>query len=119
MRVGFIGLGIMGASMASNVQEGGHELVVHDLRTEAAKPHLAAGARWARTPREAAEASDVVLTSLPGPPEVEAVALGDDRLLAGLRPGQRTSTCRPTRRPSCAGSTRRSPGGACRCSTLR
>lgn len=88
MRVGFIGLGIMGASMASNVQEGGHELVVHDLRTEAAKPHLAAGARWARTPREAAEASDVVLTSLPGPPEVEAVALGDDGLLAGLRPGQ-------------------------------
>jgi 3-hydroxyisobutyrate dehydrogenase len=88
MRVGFIGLGIMGASMASNVQKGGHELVVHDLRAEAATPHLAAGAVWARTPREVAEASDVVLTSLPGPPEVEMVALGDSGLLAGLSAGK-------------------------------
>ena len=84
MKVGFIGLGIMGASMASNVQKGGHALVVHDLRAEAAKPHLAAGAVWADTPRQVAEASDVVLTSLPGPPEVEAVALGEHGLLAGL-----------------------------------
>jgi 3-hydroxyisobutyrate dehydrogenase-like beta-hydroxyacid dehydrogenase len=86
MKVGFIGLGIMGASMASNVQKGGHALVVHDLRAEAAKPHLAAGAVWADTPRQVAEASDVVLTSLPGPPEVEAVALGEHGLLAGLGP---------------------------------
>jgi 3-hydroxyisobutyrate dehydrogenase len=88
MKVGFIGLGIMGASMASNVQKGGHELIVHDLRPEAAKPHLAAGAVWASTPRQVAEASAVVLTSLPGPPEVEAVALGDHGLLAGLAAGQ-------------------------------
>src|SRR5918996_1640836 len=88
MRVGFIGLGIMGASMASNVQKGGHALVVHDLRAEAAKPHIAAGAVWAATPREVAEASDVVLTSLPGPPEVEAVALGAEGLLAGVRAGE-------------------------------
>jgi 3-hydroxyisobutyrate dehydrogenase-like beta-hydroxyacid dehydrogenase len=88
MRVGFIGLGIMGASMASNVQKGGHALVVHDLRAEAATPHLAAGAVWARTPREVAETSDVVLTSLPGPPEVEMVALGDSGLLAGLSTGK-------------------------------
>jgi 3-hydroxyisobutyrate dehydrogenase len=88
MRVGFIGLGIMGASMASNVQKGGHALVVHDLRAEAATPHLAAGAVWARTPREVAETSDVVLTSLPGPPEVEMVALGDSGLLAGLSAGK-------------------------------
>jgi 3-hydroxyisobutyrate dehydrogenase-like beta-hydroxyacid dehydrogenase len=88
MRVGFIGLGIMGASMASNIQKGGHALVVHDLRAEAATPHLAAGAVWARTPREVAETSDVVLTSLPGPPEVEMVALGDSGLLAGLSTGK-------------------------------
>jgi 3-hydroxyisobutyrate dehydrogenase len=87
MRVGFIGLGIMGASMASNVQKGGHELIVHDLRAEAAKPHLAAGATWASTPRQVAEASEVVLTSLPGPLEVEAVALADAGLLAGLSSG--------------------------------
>jgi 3-hydroxyisobutyrate dehydrogenase len=88
MRVGFIGLGIMGASMASNVQKAGHALVVHDIRTETAKPHLAAGARWADTPRQVAEASDVVLTSLPGPPEVETVALGEQGLLSGMRPDQ-------------------------------
>ena len=88
MKVGFVGLGIMGASMASNVQKGGHELIVHDLRAEAAKPHLAAGAVWASTPRQVAEASDVVLTSLPGPPEVEAVALGEQGLLAGLTAGK-------------------------------
>jgi 3-hydroxyisobutyrate dehydrogenase-like beta-hydroxyacid dehydrogenase len=88
MKVGFVGLGIMGASMASNVQKGGHELIVHDLRAEAAKPHLAAGAVWANTPRQVAEASDVVLTSLPGPPEVEAVALGEHGLLAGLTAGK-------------------------------
>jgi 3-hydroxyisobutyrate dehydrogenase-like beta-hydroxyacid dehydrogenase len=88
MKVGFIGLGIMGASMASNVQKGGHELIVHDLRAEAAKPHLAAGAVWASTPRQVAEASEVVLTSLPGPPEMEAVALGEHGLLAGLTAGK-------------------------------
>jgi 3-hydroxyisobutyrate dehydrogenase len=88
MKVGFIGLGTMGASMATNVQQSGHALVVHDLRAEAAKPHLAAGAMWAETPRAVAEASEVVLTSLPGPPEVEAVALGAQGLLAGVRPGQ-------------------------------
>ena len=87
MKVGFIGLGIMGASMASNVQKGGHQLIVHDLRAEAAGPHLAAGATWASTPRQVAEGSEVVLTSLPGPPEVEAVALGDNGLLAGLSAG--------------------------------
>ena len=88
MKVGFIGLGIMGASMASNVQKGGHELIVHDLRVDAAKPHLAAGAAWASSPRQVAEASEVVLTSLPGPAEVEAVALGDNGLLSGLSPGK-------------------------------
>jgi 3-hydroxyisobutyrate dehydrogenase len=88
MKVGFIGLGIMGASMASNVLKGGHELIVHDLRAEAAKPHLAAGAVWASTPRQVAEASEVVLTSLPGPPEMEAVALGEHGLLAGLTAGK-------------------------------
>jgi 3-hydroxyisobutyrate dehydrogenase len=88
MKVGFIGLGIMGASMASNLQKGGHELIVHDIRPDAAKPHLEAGAVWAGSPRQVAEASEVVLTSLPGPPEVEAVALGDDGLLAGLSAGK-------------------------------
>ena len=87
MKVGFIGLGIMGASMASNLQKAGHELSVHDIRKDAAAPHLAAGATWKETPKQVAEAADVVFTSLPGPPEVEAVALGADGLLHGMRRG--------------------------------
>jgi 3-hydroxyisobutyrate dehydrogenase len=88
MRVGFIGLGIMGASMASNVLARGHELMVNDIRKDAAAPHLAAGARWADSGRQVAEASDVVFTSLPGPPEVEAVAIGAGGLLEGLAAGK-------------------------------
>ena len=87
MKIGFIGLGLMGSSMALNARAGGHELTVHDLRRDAAAPHLAAGAKWADTPRLAAEGADVVFTSLPGPREVESVALADAGLLAGMRPG--------------------------------
>ena len=88
MKIGFIGLGTMGRHMASNLIKAGHALVVHDVRREAAAPHLQAGAVWAETPRGVAEATDVVFTSLPGPPEVEAVALGDQGLLAGLAAGK-------------------------------
>src|SRR5688572_1989655 len=84
VQVGFIGLGMMGASMASNLQRAGYQLVVNDIRADAAEAHLAAGAGWADTPRAVAEGSDVVFTSLPGPPEVEAVALGRDGLLEGM-----------------------------------
>jgi 3-hydroxyisobutyrate dehydrogenase len=88
MKIGFIGLGMMGSGMAANLQKAGHELVVHDLRRAAAEPYLAAGAVWADTPRAVAEASEVVFTSLPGPPEVEAVALGDNGLLSGMSRGK-------------------------------
>jgi 3-hydroxyisobutyrate dehydrogenase len=87
MRVGFIGLGTMGASMASNLQRGGYDLVVHDVRPDAGAAHLALGAQWADTPRQVAESSEVVFTSLPGPPEVESVALAHDGLLNGMAPG--------------------------------
>jgi 3-hydroxyisobutyrate dehydrogenase len=87
MKVGFIGLGIMGASMAANLQKAGHALVVHDTRRAAADPHVAKGAEFVGTPRQVAEACDVVFTSLPGPPEVEGVALGKDGLLSGMKKG--------------------------------
>lgn len=64
----------MGGSMALNAQKGGHTLVVHDMRKEAATRHVDAGARWADTVAEVGRGSEVVLTSLPGPKEVEAVA---------------------------------------------
>jgi 3-hydroxyisobutyrate dehydrogenase len=87
MRVGFIGLGTMGASMASNLQKAGHELCVTDLRRETAAPHVAAGAAWKDTPRQVAEGVEVVFTSLPGPAEVEAVAIGGDGLIHGMPKG--------------------------------
>ena len=87
MKVGFIGLGTMGGSMAYNCLQGGNEMIVHDIRREAATPHLEAGAVWADSPREVAEGAEVVFTSLPGPVEVEAVALGEDGLMEGLSPG--------------------------------
>jgi len=75
----------MGGSMALNLIRGGHQLTVNDIRREMADRHLAAGAKWADTPRDVAQASDVVFTSLPGPKEMEQVALGDAGLFAGMR----------------------------------
>jgi 3-hydroxyisobutyrate dehydrogenase len=87
MPIGFIGLGMMGAGMASNLQKAGHKLVVHDLKRQSASHHLAAGAEWADSPRAVAEACDVVFTSLPAPPDVEAVGLGENGLVHGFRKG--------------------------------
>ena len=87
MRIGFIGLGNMGGPMALNVLKAGHTMVVTDLRPELAKPHLAQGATWAVTPKAVAQASEVVFTSLPGPREVEAVALGASGILEGAARG--------------------------------
>src|SRR5437870_8095534 len=86
MRVGFIGLGMMGKGMAANLQKAGHQLTVHDLNRAAAEPFLAKGAAWASSPRQVAEASEVVFTSLPVPADVEAVALGPNGLIEGMKP---------------------------------
>lgn len=87
MPIGFIGLGMMGAGMASNLQKRGHKVVVHDLRRQSASHHLAAGAEWAGSPRAVAEQCDVVFTSLPAPPDVEAVGFGESGLVHGFRKG--------------------------------
>lgn len=87
MNIGFIGLGKMGSAMATNIQKGGHSLVVHDVRREAADPLIKSGACWADSPKAVAEASDIVFSSLPGPKEVEAVALGEGGVIEGIRPG--------------------------------
>ncbi len=87
MNIGFIGLGVMGSGMAQNLLKAGHKLTVNDLRREAAKPLMEAGAAWADSPQAAAAVSEATFTSLPGPPEVEAVALGQNGILAGIRSG--------------------------------
>src|SRR5499427_5823975 len=85
--VGFIGLGIMGGRMAANLQKAGYKLVVHDLQRQAASHHLNAGAAWADSPRALASHCDVIFSSLPEPPDVEAVVLGPDGLIAAMKPG--------------------------------
>ena len=87
MQVGFIGLGMMGASMAANLQKAGYSLVVNDMNQAAATPHIKAGAKWADSPKALSQQCDVIFTSLPGPPEVEAVGLGADGLIEGMKKG--------------------------------
>jgi 3-hydroxyisobutyrate dehydrogenase len=87
MKIGFIGLGMMGAGMASNLQKGGHELVVHDLTRQAASKHLNDGAVWADSPRAVAEACGLVFTSLPTPADVQKVGTGENGLIEGFRAG--------------------------------
>lgn len=97
--VGFIGLGNMGMGMAASIQKADYPLVVHDVRQAAAQPFVDAGARQAGSAAEVARLSDVVFTSLPGPREVEAVALGAGGVLEGIRAGGiyvDLSTSRPT-----------------------
>ncbi len=88
MKIGFIGLGTMGGSMAYNALDGGNEMIVHDINPASATRHLEAGAIWADTPKEVAEQSEIVFTSLPGPTEVEAVALGEAGIMEGMSAGK-------------------------------
>src|SRR5919112_3430532 len=87
MRIAFIGLGNMGRHMAANLQKAGHEVVVHDMRRAAAEGHLANGAIWADSAAEAAQGAELILTSLPGPKQVEEVALGEGGILQGAAKG--------------------------------
>jgi 2-hydroxy-3-oxopropionate reductase len=86
--VGFIGLGIMGRPMAKNLMEAGYELVIHNRSPEKAEELAEEGkATAAGSPREVAEASDIVITMLPDSPDVEAVVAGEDGVLEDIRDG--------------------------------
>lgn len=87
MKIGFIGLGMMGSGIAANILKGGFELTVHDIRQQSAEPLLQSGAQWAETPAALGAQSDVVFTSLPKPADVHAVMQGDTGLAAGLAKG--------------------------------
>lgn len=87
MKIGYIGLGLMGKSIARNILRAGYPLVVHN-RSQAAVDELAAeGAQRASSPSEVAGQVDVVFTNLPDSPDVEAVALGETGIQAGAHPG--------------------------------
>lgn len=81
MKIGWIGTGVMGASMAGHLQAAGHELTVYNRTKAKAAALLEGGARWADTPAEAAADAEVIFMIVGYPADVEAVALGDDGIL--------------------------------------
>ena len=87
MKIAFIGTGNIGNPMARHVVEAGHQVTIHDLNRQSTINLEEMGATLAPTPQSAAEGSEIILTSLPGPREVEAVALGDQSVLKGAAEG--------------------------------
>ena len=87
MRIGLIGLGIMGRPMAKNMLKAGYALMVNDLNREAVEDVVSCGA-VAATNQEIGEGCDVVMTMLPNSPHVKAVMLGEDGVAAHMKPGQ-------------------------------
>ena len=87
MKIGFIGLGTMGAPMAKNLLAAGFDVTVHNRTREKEEALAAAGATRAASPREAAAGADVVVTNVSDTPDVEAVVLGEDGAVHGLKKG--------------------------------
>jgi 2-hydroxy-3-oxopropionate reductase len=87
VKIGFIGLGIMGKPMAKNLIKAGHQLVVPTRNPEVAQELTAVGAGTADSPGEIASEVDLVITMLPNSPDVEAVALGPDGIIEGAHAG--------------------------------
>ena len=87
MKVGFIGLGNMGGPMCRNIIKGGHDVIVLDLNPAAVKTCTDLGAKAGTSPKDVASQVDVIMTSLPMPKDVEAVALGPNGIIEGIRQG--------------------------------
>ena len=87
LKVGYIGLGLMGKSIARNILKAGFSVVVHNRSRAAVDELVAEGATAANTPAEVAAQVDMVFTNLPDSPDVEKVALGENGILAGAHPG--------------------------------
>jgi len=87
MRIGFIGLGIMGKPMARNLLKAGYSLIVYDLRPEPVRELQTAGATPAESSRNVASQAELIITMLPDGPDVERAILGADGVLAGARRG--------------------------------
>ena len=83
----FIGVGNMGHPMAANLLKAGYPLTVFDISPDKAQDLLAQGAQWAGSLHQGVAACDVVMASLPGPAQVQAVMLGESGVMAALRPG--------------------------------
>lgn len=87
MKIGFIGLGIMGKPMSKNLLKAGYELVVMDRNQKAVDELVAAGANAAATPKEVAQQTDIIITMLPNSPHVKEVVLGENGVIEGAKKG--------------------------------
>jgi len=87
LTIGYIGLGLMGKSIARNILKAGFPLVVHNRSRRAVDELAAEGARLAFSPAEVATQVDVVFTNLPDTPDVEKVVLGERGIIEGAHPG--------------------------------
>ena len=86
-KIGFVGLGIMGKPMAKNLLRAGYEVTVFDINQAAVKEVMAEGAAMAKTSKEVAQHSEVVITMLPNSPHVKTAVLGENGVLEGAKPG--------------------------------
>lgn len=87
MKIGFIGLGIMGKPMSKNLLKAGYDLVVCDVVKAAVDEVVAAGAQAAATPKAVAEQADIIITMLPNSPHVKQVVLGENGVIEGAKKG--------------------------------
>jgi len=87
MKIGFIGLGIMGKPMAKNLLKAGYELVVYDILTAPVKEVVAAGAKAGTSSKDVAAKNDLIITMLPNSPHVKEAILGKNGVIEGAKPG--------------------------------
>ena len=87
MQLGFVGVGNIGTPMCRHLIEAGHDVVAYDANADHLARIVSLGAQAADSPKAVAQACDIVFSSLPGPHEVEQVALGEDGIIAAARPG--------------------------------
>lgn len=88
MKIGFVGLGIMGKPMAKNLMKAGHEVFAYDLIPACVEDVVAAGAKAVSSPKEAAQNGDIVITMVPNGPQVKQAVLGENGVLCGAKKGQ-------------------------------
>ena len=87
MKIGFVGLGIMGKPMSKNLLKAGYKIVAFDVVKEALKEVVAAGAEEGSSPKDVASKCEIVVTMLPNSPHVKTVCLGKDGIIEGAKPG--------------------------------
>src|SRR5512142_812796 len=87
LKVGYIGLGLMGKSIARNILKAGFPVVIHNRSRAAVDELVAEGATSANSPKEVASQVDVVFTNLPDSPDVEKVVLGENGIIEGAHDG--------------------------------